>query len=273
MRGRLTVLLALVAVVVAVPVASHANRAVTRPNILVIMTDDQTVESLRVMRNVRHLLVEKGTTFDNNFTSFPLCCPSRSTFLTGQYAHNHHVLGNDKANGLVNLDQSNTLPVWLTGAGYHTVFIGKYLNEYRALQGRTIPPGWSDWNAGLTLGYFNHTMNRNGTIVRYGAKPSDYQSDVYTRIALQSIATTPKGKPLFMWLSYFAPHYGGPKEPGDPLNLKSTVPAPQDVNKFTKVPLPRDPSFNEVDVSDKPASIRARPPLGEENLQELTQTY
>ena len=265
-------LVALLALVVGVTTAP-AKPQVTRPNVVVIMTDDQTVESLRVMHNVRHLLVERGATFDNNFTSFPLCCPSRSTFLTGQYAHNHHVLGNDRANGLVNLDQSNTLPVWLTDAGYHTVFIGKYLNEYKALEGRTIPPGWSDWNAGLTLGYFNHTMNRNGQIVRYGSKPSDYQSDVNTRIALQSIAKTPKSEPLFMWLSYFAPHYGGPKEPGDPVNLKSTVPAPQDAAKFLKVPLPRDPSFNEADVSDKPASIRARPPLGEGNLDELTRTY
>src|SRR4051812_40776772 len=245
MRGRLTVLLALVAVVVAVPVASHANRAVTRPNILVIMTDDQTVESLRVMRNVRHLLVEKGTTFDNNFTSFPLCCPSRSTFLTGQYAHNHHVLGNDKANGLVNLDQSNTLPVWLSAAGYRTIFVGKYLNEYRALEGRTIPPGWSDWNAGLRLSYFDHTMNRNGKIVRYGHDPASYQTDVYTRIAVSAIEQAPAAKPMFMWLSYFAPHYGGPREPGDPTDLKSTVPAPRHAKKFLDLPPPIPPPVNE----------------------------
>src|SRR4051794_38465641 len=161
---------ALLAVLSAVAVGSartgaSANtdaRKAARPNVVVIMTDDQTVESLRVMRNVRHLLVEKGTTFDNNFTSFPLCCPSRSTFLTGQYAHNHHVLGNDKANGLVNLDQSNTLPVWLSRAGYSTVFIGKYLNEYGALERKVIPPGWTDWYAGVSLGFFNHSMNRNG---------------------------------------------------------------------------------------------------------------
>src|SRR3954469_18826578 len=143
-------LVAVLALVVGVS-AAPARRTVTHPNVVVIMTDDQTVETLRVMHNVRKLLVERGTTFDNNFTSFPLCCPSRSTFLTGQYAHNHHVLGNNLANGLVNLDQTNTLPVWLTAAGYHTTFIGKYLNEYRTLDGRKIPPGWTEWYAGLTL--------------------------------------------------------------------------------------------------------------------------
>src|SRR3954453_13382429 len=139
---------ALLAVLSAVAVGSartdaSANtdaRKAARPNVVVIMTDDQTVESVRVMKNVRKLLVEKGTTFDNNFTSFPLCCPSRATFLTGEYAHNTHVLGNDKTNGLANLDQTNTLPVWLSAVGYHTIFIGKYLNEYKALEGRTIPP-------------------------------------------------------------------------------------------------------------------------------------
>jgi arylsulfatase A-like enzyme len=253
--------------------AAPAKRAVSRPNIVVIMTDDQTVESMRVMHNVRNLLVEKGTTFDNNFASFPLCCPSRATFLTGQYAHNTHVLGNDKANGLVNLDQANTLPVWLTAAGYRTIFVGKYLNEYLAHEGRTTPPGWSDWNAGLTLGYYNHTMNRNGKVVRYGTGPRNYQTDVYTRIAVSSIEAAPTTKPFFLWLSYFAPHYGGPREPGDPPDLKSTVPAPRHATTFLKVPLPRDPSFNEADVSDKPAAIRARPLLGEGNLEQLTQTY
>jgi N-acetylglucosamine-6-sulfatase len=253
--------------------AAPAQRALSQPNIVVIMTDDQSVETMPVMRNVRHLLVEKGTTFDNSFTSFPLCCPSRASFLTGQYAHNTHVLGNNLANGLARFDQTRTLPVWLGSAGYRTVFVGKYLNEYRKLQGRTTPPGWNDWNAGLSLGYFNHTMNRNGKVVRYGGTAADYQTDVYTRIAVQAIAAAPQSQPLFMWLSYFAPHYGGPREPGDPVTLKSTVAAPRHRAKFPNVQLPRDPSFNEVDVSDKPAAIRARAQFGEGNVAEMTQTY
>ena len=63
------------------------------------MTDDQTVESLRVMPNVQTLIAEKGVTFDNSFVSYSLCCPSRATFLTGQYAHNHGVMGQRPADG------------------------------------------------------------------------------------------------------------------------------------------------------------------------------
>ena len=93
-----------------------------------IMTDDQTVESLRVMGNVRSLLANQGVTFDNNFASYPLCCPSRATYLTGQYAHNHRDGQRRAERRLRQARSTNTLPVWLQRAGYATVHIGKYLN-------------------------------------------------------------------------------------------------------------------------------------------------
>jgi N-acetylglucosamine-6-sulfatase len=71
-----------------------AGAAAERPNVLVVMTDDQTVESLRVMPNVQALLSARGATFENSFVTYSLCCPSRATFLTGQYPHNHGVRSN-----------------------------------------------------------------------------------------------------------------------------------------------------------------------------------
>jgi N-acetylglucosamine-6-sulfatase len=76
------------------PTAAQAG-----PNIVVIMTDDQTVESMRVMANVRRLLRDRGATFSQSFVTYALCCPSRATFLTGQYAHNHGVMGNAPPSG------------------------------------------------------------------------------------------------------------------------------------------------------------------------------
>src|SRR6266550_3072676 len=65
-----------------------------RPNIVVIMTDDQDDNgSITTMPAVQEL-AKNGVTFSNSFVDFPLCTPSRATFMTGQTAHNHGVLGN-----------------------------------------------------------------------------------------------------------------------------------------------------------------------------------
>jgi N-acetylglucosamine-6-sulfatase len=254
--------------------ASRRPRADDRPNVIVIMTDDQTVESLRVMANVQRFLINPGTTFVNSFASFPLCCPSRATFLTGQYSHNHKVVGNNFFNGLARLDQSNTLPVWLSEAGYSTIFVGKYLNEYGKLEPRSIPPGWSDWNAGVRLAYFNHTMNRNGKIVYYGANALSYQSDVYTSVAVDAVRRHARqSKPFFLWLSYFAPHQGGPPEAGDPPGLKAAVPPQRHRQAFAGEPLPRTSSFDEEDVSDKPQAVRRRARLSEGAIAGLETSY
>ena len=123
-----------------------------RPNVVVIESDDQTVESMRVMSKTRSLLGDHGVTFDNNLVSFPLCCPSRASFLTGQYSDNNGVRGNQApTGGYSSLDHSNTLAVWLQKSGYYTSHIGKYLNGYGSgsVADSTIPPGWSDWQTSL----------------------------------------------------------------------------------------------------------------------------
>src|SRR5688500_3783704 len=151
----------------------------SRQNELVIMTDDPPVESLRVMGNVKALLGDQGTTFDSSFATFSLCCPSRATFLTGQYAHNHGVMGNaPPAGGYARLDSSNTLPVWLQQAGYHTVHIGKYLNGYPGPNRTHVPPGWTEWYGSIdpsTYRFYNYTLNENGRLVTYGSDPASYQ--------------------------------------------------------------------------------------------------
>ena len=58
------------------------------------MTDDMAQTDLQFMPSVRRKLAQKGTTFSNAIDSFPLCCPARATFITGQYSHNHGVIGN-----------------------------------------------------------------------------------------------------------------------------------------------------------------------------------
>ena len=137
---------ALVAVFVSVAGTPAADQA--RPNIVVIETDDQTLESMRVMDNVNSLIGDKGRRSES-FVNYSLCCPSRATFLTGQYGHNHGVLGNTGPNGglptLRGIAGHNNLAVWLQDAGYHTALIGKYLNGYAS--NPPVPPGWAEWRA------------------------------------------------------------------------------------------------------------------------------
>ena len=269
------VLLTLALAVTELDARGSRQRVARRPNVIVIMTDDQTVESLKVMRNVRKLLVRQGTTFTNFFAAFPLCCPSRTTFLTGQYSHNTGVIGNSYANGYSRFDQSRTLPVWLRRVGYHTVMIGKYLNEYgKAARGRYVPPGWEDWEAAVRLNYLQHSMVQNGRVHYYGTAPQDYSTDVYARRSLDAIRRyAPSPRPFFMWLSFFAPHDGTPHDADDPVGLATPSPPPRYRDHFAGTPLPHWLSLNEKDVSDKPADIRRRPLLDEGQLLALREKY
>ena len=144
-----------------------------RPNILVVMTDDMSAADLKLMPNVRKLLAKKGTTFADAVDSFPLCCPARATFITGQYAHNHGVKGNFAPYGWYGMkDRKNILPAWLDDAGYRTALIGKWLNGYGALDAHgEIPNGFDIWRGLLDVSaydYSNFVMNANGTLRTWG---------------------------------------------------------------------------------------------------------
>ena len=144
-----------------------------RPNILVVMTDDMAASDIAYMPNVQRLLVRQGTSFTGAVDSFPLCCPARATFLTGQYAHNHGVGGNFHPYGWYGMqDRANTLPAWLQRAGYRTGMVGKWLNGYGALDGHgEIPVGFDDWRGLLDVSaydYFNFVMNDDGELRTWG---------------------------------------------------------------------------------------------------------
>jgi arylsulfatase A-like enzyme len=265
------------------PPSGTAKQAVAsaagRPNIVVIMTDDQTVESMRVMRQTRRLIGSAGVTFSNNVVTYALCCPSLATFVTGQYPHNHGVRSNAPPDGgHTKLDHSNTLPLWLQGAGYVTGHVGKYLNGYGKVDTLEIPPGWTEWYAGIgesAFDYYNYLVNENGTVVSYGSTPDQYQSDVYTDKTLDFIhrrAPDAGETPFFLFVTYLAPHWGDPIEPGDP-TMGTPVPAPRHKGRFAGEVLPASPAFNEADMSDKPASMRSRALLTPTQVSEIREAY
>jgi N-acetylglucosamine-6-sulfatase len=245
--------------------------APAKPNIIVVMADDLDVNSMNAavaagfMPNVKKFLIDTGTTFTNFFASDAYCCPSRATFFTGQYPHNHGVTDNIAPWNVVAFKETNTLPIWLERAGYQTALIGKYFNLYGLVDMNKdgvingadavyIPPGWNDWEA-MVKGYaqYGYTLSVNGKLVTYGQTPADYQTDVIGKRAVAFIqkATTP----FFLEVTPTAPHIEMIAPNWPPVTYpdmwKLTVrPAPRHMGTVN-LTLPRGQAFNEMDVSDK----------------------
>lgn len=259
--------------------SAGAGQEAGRPNVVVIMTDDQDFRSLWVMPKTRRLIASKGTYFRQAIDNLSLCCPSRATFLTGQYAHNHGVLWNEfPIGGYKKLKGKETLPVWLGRAGYRTIHIGKYLNEYGEEKPREVPPGWDEWHGGVdpsTYDYYGYTLNNNGKLKTYGRKNSDYSTDVYTGIAVDSIEKASKiNKPFFINLAPNAPHTVAVDVRATREGLPA-LPPPRYADRFANRPIPRYPNFNEADISDKPTQLQAifANPLNDDQISALQDHY
>ena len=243
------------------------------PNIVLILTDDQDVQSgmLAYMPHLQDLLVARGTSFPNNMVPLSLCCPSRTTILRGQYPHNTGVLGNSLPTGgfekAYNENvEASTVATLLHGAGYRTALFGKYLNGYPDTADTFyIPPGWDEWYspiAGDPYSEYKYGLNENGHKVSYGSTAADYGTDVYLSKAvdfIQRAASTPS-QPIFLYFATYAPH-------------APYTPAPRHAGLFPGVTAPRFPSFNEADVSEKPAYISTKPLLSAADITGIDSDY
>jgi arylsulfatase A-like enzyme len=224
---------------------------VVQPNIVMLLTDDQRWDTLSYMPNLESEIVDHGVTFTNAFVENPLCCPSRASFLTGNDSHTTGVYSNNPPfGGFSAFDDHATLATWLHDAGYRTALVGKYLNHYDSTDGTYVPPGWDRWRAFATgPKYFNYELSVDGTSIEsFGSDPADYSTDVLSSVADTEIRSTSAQDPLFLWLAVAAPH--GP-----------FTPAPRDAGSLNGIAPWRPPSYDEADVSDKPAYIQAHPRL------------
>jgi arylsulfatase A-like enzyme len=280
------VLLALVAVVLCHVQAEPGGGLYTKtvadtapPNVVVILADDLSTSTLADtlahgwMPNLQSGVIDQGMTFTNHFVTDSLCSPSRATFLTGQHAHNHGVRTNVlPAGGVTKLDDSSTLATWLQAAGYRTGHVGKYLNGYGSDTDPSpkddptyLPPGWDDWQAITTPDrMFDYTVNDNGSLVSYGSAAADYQTDVLATRALDFITDAEQNdaQPFLLVVATQAPH----QEVGFLCGLNVGViaplpPAPRHAGMTDALPLPMSPSLNELNVTDKPAWVKAFPLL------------
>ncbi len=231
--GRLAWVSALAAGLLLQPAPSGAA---TPPNIILILTDDQRWDTVGYMPTLNTLAARR---FTAAYVTTPMCCPSRSSILSGQYAHNTGVHTNSAPNGGFHaFHDTETLATRLHAAGYRTGLMGKYLNGYENTA--YIPPGWDQWLAFSTKpDYYNYTFNNNGVSEPHGSSDADYSTDVIMARAQQFILS-PDPRPFFLYVAPYAPH-------------NPATPATRHKNLFNNLAPYRPPSYNEADVSDKPA--------------------
>jgi N-acetylglucosamine-6-sulfatase len=250
------------------PQTARPAVAAPKPNIVVILTDDQTIGTLQKMPHVLRL-VRRGMSFDRAVVSNALCCPSRATLLTGLYAGHTGVWTNGdgglrwggwpafRRNGLndngtafngTGNNEGRTLALYLHDAGYRTGLFGKYLNHYAVADGAPpIPQGWSTWHSfvGGNGDYYGYLSSDNGVLHHHGTTARDYSTNVFGRQArafLQAPSIQNGTQPFFLYYTPFAPH-------------GSIVPAPRD--RRVRAPTSFEtPAYNERNVHDKPPYVR-----------------
>ncbi|MGI9252649.1 MAG: sulfatase family protein, partial [Thermomicrobiales bacterium] len=223
-----------------------------QPNIVVILADDQSRDSIASMPNLKKFIADEGVTFLNTIIPSPVCSPSRATLLTGRYPHQTGVLRNDGGTGGFRAwkgkgNERRNLITWLNAGGYRTALIGKYFNGYP--DGQQPPRGYdytafasTDAQAGDGYSGKSWILTLNGR-----AQPgSGYRTDVLNRLAVDFIEQSPEGQPIFLWLAHKAPH--GPYEPDTPYR-----------NDFNGERVPRTPAFNEASLADKPSWLQRGP--------------
>ena len=261
------------------------------PNVVLITTDDQTLEEMGALPQVNSLIGGAGISFTRSYVSYPLCCPSRAALLSGQYMHNNGVRGNGGPQGgwhrFRDGAEPRALPTWLAAAGYYNVEVGKYMNGYGGSP-PPVPPGWDEWYgkysefdddvAGGQI-YYNYRLLEDPPAVggvpcpdgeptepgepftcSYGQDESDYQTDVLRSKAVEAIdrlsgPTSPQ-TPFFLKLDFNAPH-------------SPYVPAPRHIGSQALAQLLPPAGSNEEDIRDKPRFLRRLPKLGDGNLAQI----
>lgn len=248
--------------------------ATSQPNIFMLLTDDQDslLGGADRMPALRNLIVDKGANFTNAFVHTPICCPSRSSYLSGRYLQNSLTHQNDASTGCANKSwadgpERRTFAVHLQAAGYSTSYSGKYLNQY-GIEGAAncptrlapscfyVPPGWSYWH-GLqgNSRYYNGTVSNNGVMKKHDNLPlDDYLPDLFFNHTFAFInnhlASTKTKKPFLAVLA--TPSCHGP-----------FTPSPIYAGHFSGSSAPRTPNWNasRASVNAKQWLVRQQSPL------------
>lgn len=231
-----------------------------KPNVVVVYTDDMRQDDLDQLAGLRAQTEGRGITFNNSYVTTSLCCPSRASYLTGQYATNHGVETNNGFDGgheayVRNENDDSNIYTWMNDAGYSTGFFGKYLNFY---PGGFVPPGFDEWYAWNSAPTSQSATKSDGSVETYDNIPLD--SKIVTNKTTQFIRGTPDAEPFFTTAAYYGPH------------VDARV-AKQDRGKFDETPLSREKNYNERDITDKPEDLQHLQRLTPRQRQNTVETH
>ncbi|MFL6077048.1 MAG: sulfatase [Mycobacteriales bacterium] len=257
--GGVGVLVATAATLTQVSVGATAEAGAQPPNVVFVLTDDLSWNLVQYLPQVEALRKE-GLTFNDYTVTDSLCCPSRSSILSGRFPHDTGVFTNGGADGGFGYFQSHgeesaTFATAMRARGYRTAMMGKYLNEYeptQAVNGAApyVPPGWDEWDVAGDAGYseFNYDLAENHTVRHYGVLPKDYLTDVLAGKGADFIkASASAHKPFMLEVATFAPH-------------KPSIPAPRDALDFPGLTAPQGPAYDTL-PTDPPPWLADRQPL------------
>lgn len=241
----------------------NASAAASRPNILFILMDDHRWDDLGyaghpfVKSSNIDRIAHEGVSFNNAFTTSPLCSPSRGSFLTGQYAHKHDITDNTARDAMSH--QLITFPRLLHNAGYETAFVGKW----HMGTDDTARPGIDHWVSVKGQGnYIDPEINVNGD----RRKVSGYVTDIFSDYAVNYLKQK-HTKPFLLYVSHKAVHPDLTQNPDGSLSDPSAgnfIPAERHKTLYADKPIPRRPNAGKP-PEGKPTLLRKigdLPPLG-----------
>ncbi|OAS20444.1 sulfatase-like hydrolase/transferase [Paenibacillus oryzisoli] len=191
----------------------------SRPNILLITTDQQRADCLGIAQSTHpvmtpHLdqLANEGIQFSRTYVDCPLCVPSRTTIMTGRSAYNHGVV----SNGHYRIPEvaEDTLPGRLLSAGYQTHAAGKMQftpprNRNGFERMRLVPEDYVNFleTTEYRGTYRGHGVGGNEVYPVFSAAPIRYTSTHWTvEESIDFLRQRDQDTPFFMWTSFEAPH-------------------------------------------------------------------
>lgn len=223
-----------------------------RPDVVIIVTDDQRHGTEVGMPTLMSEVAANGVRFTRAMVPTSWCCPSRASLLTGNFAHTTGVWENTAkvpygawpafaATGA----ESDTLATRLDAAGYRTGLFGKYLNGISAAPPQYRPPGWDVFDALLAESHYRYRFSSE---VAPPEGRREYLTDEVVRRTVDFIRSTPSDEPLLAFVAPYAPH--APLDAGPYRGAASRAGVMPAVREATHWP---SPAVNQGDMSGYPA--------------------